>query len=420
MRGAEAVTRRRGERGIALILTLLVLAILIVVVAQFAFTVKVDERIAKNGLSDLKCTAGARGAIAFVKAYLRDDLVAAGTGTGTGAGAGSGAGGGGTGAGGTPGAPGGSGQVDSLREKWASEEVKSLAVGDVSIQLELEDAERKLNVNLLAEEAKKPEIARILISLCARLEVEEPEQVANRIIDWIDKDTDGEYESGAKNGPLSTIEEIFLIPELKAEALLGSVGEDGTEKQGVYKFLTVFGRGTLNINTMPTELLFAMLPEMDAQQRPIDREAAVNAIIEHRTGTNPATTTTGGTAPAPTPAPTADPADPDAPPPGNDFTSVDDLTKLPGLDQLFPRAPGGAGGGGGGPGGGPGGGGGGGAAAGGAGGGPAKTALKDLLGVQSRDFVLEIRATRGPIVKRVRAVVRRSRETIDTVYWKEL
>src|SRR5437870_11260804 len=64
---------RCGDRGIALILTLLVLSILIIMITQFAWSTKVERTIARNSKDDLKMLFAARGSVALFEAYLRAD-----------------------------------------------------------------------------------------------------------------------------------------------------------------------------------------------------------------------------------------------------------------------------------------------------------------------------------------------------------
>src|SRR5947209_4401275 len=100
-------TRERGgERGIALILTLLVLSILIVRISQFSWSAKVERTIARNAKDDLKMNFAARGAVAYAQAFLRADRAL-------------------------------QTNLDSMREDWADPtKFQSVRVGDVSLKID--------------------------------------------------------------------------------------------------------------------------------------------------------------------------------------------------------------------------------------------------------------------------------------------
>ncbi|RME72733.1 MAG: hypothetical protein D6776_08190, partial [Planctomycetota bacterium] len=284
---------RRPERGVALIMALLLLSLLTVMVSQVVFSATVDAGIARNARDDLKLQMAARSGVTLARTWLRDDLESEG-----------------------------GAQLDSLREPWASEAVaQPTAVGDVEIRIELVDAERRLPVNQLAEPRSQPVIARILRDLCGYLGIPDAPEVAARIRDYIDTDREGEYEEGARNGPVADVSELFDVPELDPAVLLGGTGEDGAEFEGLLPYLTTWGAGQINVNTCPDALFWAIIPPTDPAGQPIDRDAALEAFVQFRTGAGP-------DEPAPAPAP-------GAPPPGQDFRRVSDLRRLPGLQEVF-------------------------------------------------------------------------------------
>ncbi|GIW71532.1 MAG: hypothetical protein KatS3mg102_1074 [Planctomycetota bacterium] len=353
-----------GQRGAALVLSLLLLALLCVLVSQLAFSAKVDHDLAANARDDLKLELAGRSALALVRAHLRADWAS----------------------------PQGK-QVDSLREPWAEQAVAApMLVGDVRVTVRIEDAERRLNVNLLALEQSRQFAARVLADLCAYLRLPQADEVAERIADWIDTDEQGRFERGARNGPLFHPSELLEIPELPAEALLGGVDAEGNPYPGLLEFVTTWGSGLLNLNTMPAELLWAVLPPQDANGRPIDRDAALQAILEFRTGAAP-------DQPAP-------PSSPGAPPPGQDFENVDALKRIPGLADVFPPpATGGA--------------------AGGAGTGGAQQparprGLREQLTVRSQDFLVRIEASHAEQLRRYEALLRRDEQGFRVLLWREL
>jgi general secretion pathway protein K len=63
----------RDERGIALIITLLVVALLTITVIEFTYSVEVDQHMARNALNGLQASLLARSGIALGEALLLHD-----------------------------------------------------------------------------------------------------------------------------------------------------------------------------------------------------------------------------------------------------------------------------------------------------------------------------------------------------------
>jgi len=63
----------KNERGIALVITLLVVALLAITVVEFSYSVEVDQRMARNALNSLQATLLARSGINMGEAFLLHD-----------------------------------------------------------------------------------------------------------------------------------------------------------------------------------------------------------------------------------------------------------------------------------------------------------------------------------------------------------
>ncbi len=383
---------RDGEGGLALVLCLLVLTILIVLVTQFAYGVKVEERIARNSKDDAKAFFAARGALAYVRAWLREDRRA-------------------------------ESPADSLREDWASGALSGVKVGDADVFIRIEDCDRALNVNLLAGETTKVFARGALERLCARLRIENAAEVAGRIADWIDRDAEGDYEiAGARNGPIVHVDELLEIPEIPPEAFFGppldaSALEAGdpaaaaaAARGGLLSptpYLTAWGSGKINVNTAPEDLLFAILPEEKEPGRPFppeEREEAVRKILEYRGGASSggaagsaetgAGTGTGGGA--------GGEGEEDEPP-GKDIARVDELAQIaPELGPLLragqpPPGPGGTGD-----------------------TGAQPKPFREMVGVAALDFRVALDVTAGPISTTYEAILRRGEDAFHTLLWREV
>lgn len=355
-----------GDRGVALILALLVLSILIVLVVQFTWSARVDERLVDNFLADDAAYYGVVGGLTWAKAVLRHDQVE-------------------------------QAQVDSLREDWVRlEDVENNAdVGDLEVTVLLTDHERRIDINGLHDENLRAKVQEFLERLCVKLELTQ-DDVAGRIVDYVDPDEDGSFEVGAINQRIRDLAELEQVTDLEYEALYGRFDEiTGERIPGVLDFLTTLSSGKININTASPEVLHAILPEKDKDGKEINAEVVVERIVEFRGDPDPEKEDGEGA---------------DELPPGEEFQTVSELAeKIEGLKALFkPTEDDGDGGGGSGSGSG--------------GGGEDSSeavALESFLDVRSHHFRVEIEARGVGILKQAVAVIRRHDQTMDVVSWRE-
>ena len=64
-----------NQRGIALIITLLIVALLTITVVEFFYSVEIDSRMARNALNGLQASLLARSGIAIGESFLlRDEI----------------------------------------------------------------------------------------------------------------------------------------------------------------------------------------------------------------------------------------------------------------------------------------------------------------------------------------------------------
>jgi type II secretory pathway component PulK len=241
--------RRRKDRGIALILALLVLIILVVVILQMTATSLHNRTLAENHLSDLQNTYGARAGLTRALLYLEADQELA---------------------------P----DVDSLRETWASP--IDFTLGKAQVRVQVCDAERFINLSMLTNEKGEPNP--VVVSQLRRLvkNLKFTPDIADRIIDYIDADTKGEFEARAKNDKLFNLEELLRIEGVTPEMISGGVFPDG-ERKGLREFLTIWPKaadagaapGVVNINTASAEVLWSLSDLMT--------EGVAQAIVAWRT-----------------------------------------------------------------------------------------------------------------------------------------
>jgi type II secretory pathway component PulK len=222
--------RRRKDPGIALILALLVLVILVVVILQMTASSLHNRTLAENHLSDLQNTYGARAGYARAMMFLQADLEQA---------------------------P----EVDSLRELWAAP--FEFELGKAHVRVAIFDSERYINLSQLTND--KGEVNPVVASQLRRLVklLRLTPDIADRIIDYIDADSIGEFEARAKNDKLYNLEELLRIDGLTPEMVYGGLIQ-GVETKGLREFLTIWPKaapeagtaaGAVNINTAPSEVL---------------------------------------------------------------------------------------------------------------------------------------------------------------------
>jgi len=236
-----------GKEGIALITTLVVVALLVAVVVEFNRTAVAEIEISKNFSEDKRIT---HLAISSVNA-IKDLLHLEGMGS----------------------------KEDTLLEDWAKAqslfETAGGALQEGVLEGTIVDECGKINVNSLVNE--KGQFDDVQQNLWERL-LKQPrfglssdqiEAIVHGVKDWIDKDDevtgifgaeDSFYRArgyGCRNGPFHTIEELLLIKGMTNEIFFGH----GT-REGICSYFTVFGKAEINVNTAPVPVLMAFSEQM--------------------------------------------------------------------------------------------------------------------------------------------------------------
>jgi general secretion pathway protein K len=240
--------KRRKDEGIALILALLVLVILVVVILQMTASSLHNRTLAENHLSDLQNTYGARSGYHRALIFLESDLEK-------------------------------SPDVDSLLERWASP--IDFELGKAHVRVTISDSERCINLSQLTND--KGEVVPAVASQLRRLVkiLRFTPDIADRILDYVDADSRGEFEARAKNDKLINLEELLRIEGLTPEIVYGGL-INGEERKGLREFLTIWPKtpaegsqpGMLNVNTAPSEVLQSLSDEMTA--------GVADAIVAYR------------------------------------------------------------------------------------------------------------------------------------------
>ncbi|MBC8245000.1 MAG: type II secretion system minor pseudopilin GspK [Verrucomicrobia bacterium] len=237
----------KRDRGIALIIVMIIVAALAVIVTGFAFSMRVENKLAYNTRFNPDMDWLGRSGVELAR-YLLSKR-----------------------------AP-GEEQMDALHQKWAGgpgrtgmdamaepEPWEQLPMTDVklgsgSFSIKITDMERKLNIN----SAPEP-LIRYIIEMNGGVDVTDVDLFIDSLRDWIDPD-DNPRLNGAesddylsefppyysKNGPLDHITELKLVQGFKDEPGLYSVFAN---------HFTAISGGLINVNTASAPVL-GLLPGM--------------------------------------------------------------------------------------------------------------------------------------------------------------
>lgn len=232
---------RNNQRGVALILTLLILTILIVVGLEINRSIRVEASLAGNFRDLTQAGYIAKSGMEIARALLQEDDQT----------------------------------YDALNERWAQFEMLSL----FSSQLfpegyfvgKISDEHAKFNPNFLIDAygmvnfKKRNQLERLLTILG-----HDP-KIMDALLDWLDPDdqkrplgAEKEYYEiekkikGPANGPLANLQETTLIKGIDQKIFYGAEG-----KEGLGKYLTIYSDGKININTAPLPVLMSLSPKID-------------------------------------------------------------------------------------------------------------------------------------------------------------
>lgn len=266
-------THAKSNSGIALIIVMIAVVSLTILAGGFAYSMKVETRLAMNSHNDAEMEWLGRSGVELAKYVLGLQL-------------------------GVPGEP-----YDSLNQIWAggpgtaavsnsplaSVQMKDVPLGNGVISIEkIVDLERKININSISE----PALQEVLLSVGA--DAGSINAVVGAIRDWIDPD-DAEHPEGAesdyyqslevpylaKNGPMDDLTELLFVRGMSPELYWGMEAEQqqpsrmgfGRDQQlgflgtsslgvGMVELFTPLSSGRVNINTAPLTVL-QILPMMD-------------------------------------------------------------------------------------------------------------------------------------------------------------
>ena len=229
--------RRKHERGIALLATLLTVALMTLLVVDFTTSAALGYRSAANQADQLRAYFLARSGIEVGLAVLAQDALNDSLQRNP---------------------------HDGLDEAWA-QPIPPIAVEGGNVSISIVDEARKLNINQLIVPrtgAVNPATNEMLLRLFANIGVSA--DLLPVIADWLDPDS-VESPGGAeadyylrltppyepRNGPMPTIGDVRMLKGM----------DDGTFMT-LSRFLTTMPENRVNANTAPPEVLAALVPQL--------------------------------------------------------------------------------------------------------------------------------------------------------------
>ena len=199
-----------GRSGIALIIVLVIIVALGILAGGFAYTMKVETKLARNASFDVEFEWAARAGIEHAKYVLGEDM------------------------------KGPTAAWDTLNEKWAGGTgstndplgelpMTDIEVGPAIIDVKIEDNDRKFNINAADSEVLQHALTLVGIDPATMA------TISDSILDWRDPDDDPHmagtesetYENYplpyfAKNGPIDDLTELLLVRGVTPEMYWGS------------------------------------------------------------------------------------------------------------------------------------------------------------------------------------------------------
>ncbi len=244
-----------NERGMALLITVMVVSLLTAITAHFGLSVRHEITASTHARDRSRLQAVARSGIHWGMAALKKD--------------------------------GEENNSDSVHDKWAKMKNVNFSslFGRGDLELDIIDLGGRLQLNSLVKsqggvdddgaERSRDILKRLLLDTeqFAIEDEEHAQEIVDSLVDWIDdNDKDQEENFGAenthylglqhpyecKNGPVEFVDELLLVQGIDENVLYGT-----KDKKGLADFVTAHGNdGKININTAPKLLLQVMTTNM--------------------------------------------------------------------------------------------------------------------------------------------------------------
>ena len=220
----------RSERGMVLLVVLVLLTVLSSLMIDLGYTTLVDLRLTETFRDSTKAYYLAKGGIEAGQMVLKND----------------------------------NNNYDSLTEWWA-QPIVNFPIQEGNVSIKIDDLGGKLDLNRLMTSGGNPDayVKGRVIRLLDHLDIIDSESITDALIDWIDEDetpsTSGAesnyyrslspaYES--KNAPFDTLKELLMVRGIDNETL-----------ELISPHVTIHGQAKINVNTATDAVLVAWVPE---------------------------------------------------------------------------------------------------------------------------------------------------------------
>jgi len=262
---------RKSSSGIALIIAMVAIFVLTVLAGAFAYSMKVEMRLAQNARNNTALIWLGRSGVERARYVLAAQMTAQGE------------------------------PYDALNQKWAGGpggmmssnspladfQMQNVPIGDGTVSVKITDLERKININMADEALLQHALTQMGV------DASEIPSIADAILDWIDPDdhpringAESDYYQSlvpsyfAKNGPIDDLSELLLVRGVTQDMYWG--GASARHAPAAFQKIDRFGRtagapplaaglvdvftpissGRINVNTA-SQTTLQMLPGID-------------------------------------------------------------------------------------------------------------------------------------------------------------
>ena len=244
---------RKNPRGVALLTVLLGIALMTLIVVDFATSAGLGFKSAANQANELRAYYLAKSAINVGVALLgQDERIDARS----------------------------QNPIDTLTDVWAMP-YPALQVEGGTVSLTIVDEARKLSINAMVDETNgtpQPKAIQKMERLFGILGVSA--EIVPAIVDWIDRDSvespggaEGDYYLGLKppyqprNGPMPTLNDLRMIRGVNEQVY-----------NRLAPFLTVMPEPQVNANTASPQVLASVEPELTEDQKIVEEIIAARTM----------------------------------------------------------------------------------------------------------------------------------------------
>lgn len=234
---------QRGERGMVLLVVVVIVALLSAVLVEFTFSTLVDLRLTETARDSARAYYLAKGGLQVGRRLLQED----------------------------------ENGYDGPNESWA-QPIQGYPAGAGTVSIRMTDRDGRIDLNRLvtAEDNIDVVMRDRLLRLFEALNIDGARNLTNALIDWIDANekvlpggAESAYYQGladpcqAKNAPFDDLAELARVRGFSADI-----------RRRLAPHVTVHGDRRINVNTASFEVLLSLADEMTAQ--------AANTIIAAR------------------------------------------------------------------------------------------------------------------------------------------